>query len=56
MNEKEIIEALENAYDIIQELEETINELTKDKPVELGVRARARFVLCQINDILYETL
>ena len=50
------IELLGIAYDMIQELEETINELTKDKPVELGVRARARFVLCQINDILYETL
>ena len=55
MNE-EITEVLGNAYDIIQELEETINMLTKDKPTELSVRARARFVLSQINDVLYENL
>lgn len=53
---EETEEVLGNAYDIIQELEETINMLTKDKPTELSVRARARFVLSQINDALYENL
>jgi len=50
------IELLGIAYDMIQELEKTINELTKDKPIELGVRARASFVLDQINDAIYKTL
>ena len=52
----EITEVLGNAYDIIQELQETIIELTKDNPAQLGVINRSNFVLGQINDELYKTL
>ena len=50
------IELLGIAYDMIQDLEETINKLTKDNPGQLSVTNRARFVLDQINDAIYETL
>jgi len=55
MNEEQI-EVLGSAYDIIQELQEKIIELTKDTPSQLGVINRSNFVLGQINDILYKTL
>jgi hypothetical protein len=53
---EEQIEVLDNAYDIIQELQATIIELTKDRPTQLGVINRSNFVLGQINDELYKTL
>ena len=55
MNEDHI-ELLGSAYDIIQELQETIIHLTKDNPTQLGVINRSNFVLGQINDELYKTL
>lgn len=53
---EETEEILGNAYDIIQELQETIAKLTKGKAAQLGVINRSNFVLDQINDALYENL
>jgi len=52
--EEETIKVLGNAYDVIQELLKVVDNLSKDKSAEL--RARARFVLDEINDELYKTL
>jgi hypothetical protein len=58
---EEQIEVLDNAYDIIQELQAAIIELTKDTPKimklsQLELFNKSNFVLGQINDELYKTL
>jgi len=53
---EEQIEVLNDAYDIIQELQATIIEMTKYDGAQLGVINRSNFVLRQINDELYKTL